>query len=121
MEYLNLDELEGYREDPADLARFVKPYGKPSFLGVLVSLVGFVLLFPFGMSALPLSLMGLGLTVYGVTIWLMFTSTPISSFSGKPLVKYWNSSPLAQGGEVIYVCEDSRTFFRRCFTKRPGR
>ena len=43
-----------------------------------------------------------------------YRSTPHSRFTGKPLIKYRNAKPGRDVlSEFIYVCEDSKTFFRR--------
>lgn len=47
----------------------------------------------------------------------MFYSTPLSE-SGHAMKKFWNKDSGAKGDEAIYVCEDSRTYFRRTWSKK---
>lgn len=45
---------------------------------------------------------------------IAYRSTPRSRFTGKPLRRYKNAKPNRHVlAELIYVCEDSKTFFRR--------
>jgi hypothetical protein len=114
---LDHSTLEGYTEDRETLRRFERRFFLPAALGALLFLAPFVYLFIYKK---PLSLIGLCavgfLTLLG-TIIAMYRATPISS-TGQPMEKYGNTSPSARGDEVLYVCHDSKTFFRRTFAKR---
>ncbi len=55
----------------------------------------------------------------GVMFW-MFRTEPVSA-SGRPMKRYWNSHPKPGYKEVIYVCEESRTYFIRVWGKPNGK
>lgn len=54
----------------------------------------------------------LGFAILIGTLFWMFKSAPVSSF-GRPMTKYWNSNPKPGNHEVVYVCEESKTYFIR--------
>ncbi|CAN5378340.1 hypothetical protein BH09VER1_BH09VER1_06630 [soil metagenome] len=63
---------------------------------------------------IPLFLGGMALIV--LTLLVMFFSTPRSN-SGRAMAKYWNTYNGAIGKEVVYVCDQSKTYFRRTWIK----
>jgi hypothetical protein len=108
-------KTQGYTEDPEGRRRFDRPYKLPNGVLVLVfcgSLVGVAI------EKLPILLAlwiasGSFLTLFVVQV-LVYRSTPRSRFTGKPLTKYKNAKPARDVlTELIYACEDSKTFFRR--------
>jgi len=115
---LDHSTLAEYTEDPDALRRFERKFAVPSLFGLLLFLAPFIYLIIYKK---PLSLIGLCiagfLTLIG-TIYVMFRSTPISPATGRPMEKYWNTSSSARGDEVLYVCHDSKTYFRRTFAKQ---
>lgn len=105
----------GFNWDPDGLRNLEHPYTIPSIIGVLAFVSVFIMIWR---QVLPLGL-GVGLlaavwlSVGGVFL-LMYRSQPKGK-SGKLLQKFRNSSPNAQGLEVLYVDQESKTYFKRLF------
>ena len=108
-------KAQGYTEDPEGRRRFDRPYQLPN--GVLI-LVFCGSLFGVAIEKLPFlpafwTAAGSFLTLFVIQVFA-YRSTPHSRFTGKPLTKYRNAKPGRDVlTELIYVCEDSKTFFRR--------
>jgi hypothetical protein len=118
---LSTSDLSGYREDPAGLARFEKRFTIPcqiGFLSVFSGIIASVIFAKGTFWPIPFIVGGGFLLVVGLL--LMFFSTPRAK-SGQPMKKYWNKDPNAEGDQIIYVCEDSKTYFIRTWAKKtPG-
>ncbi len=113
------ETLRDYREDGEAKHRFESRFARPCLLGGLIIVVGFATMlidrgspWSIGMTVAGFSLMTLGLLAMSV-------ATPTSA-NGKPMAKYWNTSARAKGKEMVYVCEDSRTYFRRTRAKQSS-
>lgn len=108
-------KTEGYTEDPEGRRRFDQPFRLPN--GVLAilfcgSLVGAATEKLPILPALWTAVVAF-LALFVIQV-LAYRSTPCSRFTGKPLKQYKNSKPKRDVLiELIYVCEDSKTFFRR--------
>lgn len=114
---LDSSTLVGYREDQAAFKRFERTFAIPSYLGVIMAAAGisFALFFAKGQFWPILLFLG-GMALGMTTLLVMFFSTP-RSHSGRPMAKYWNISPTAVGREVVYVCDQTKTYFRRTWVK----
>jgi hypothetical protein len=115
---LDLSTLEGYQEDITALRRFERPFILPSVFGGLLFLGPFIYLMIYRQPVYLLSLCLVGLLTFLGTMYVMFRSKPLSKASGRPMERYWNTSSSARGDEVIYVCHDSKTYFRRTFAEK---
>jgi hypothetical protein len=107
----------GFTEDPLALKAIERPFAVPLVLGVGVFVSGFALwmLKRIG-DGLGVSLIAGSLCFLLLVMLCMYRSRPRSRHTGKPLLKYKNSSP--DSGvihELIYVCPDSKTFSRRVY------
>lgn len=114
------ETLRDYREDREALKRFESRFARPCLLGGLIFVLGLITAIFFDRGspwAIGFAVVGLMLLVLGLLA--MYVATPTSQ-SGKPMVKYWNASARAKGNEMVYVCEDSRTYFRRTWAKNSG-
>ncbi len=117
MESITPDELlsQGFTEDMESLKRFEHPFKLPTIVlaaGFILLGVGIMLgIIPFVSGFFA----GIGVLVVLFQLLIYFKrSTPRSRFTGKPLKKYFNAVPennVVQ--EIIYVCEESKTFYRR--------
>lgn len=108
---------EGYTEDPDGLRQLDFPYIVPCMIGVLVFVGSLALVF---MNILDLkyglALMATAWCAVGALILKQYLSKPRSRHTGKPLQKYRSVTPQPNvTKEVIYVCEDSKTFFRKAY------
>jgi len=111
--------VQGYTEDPEGIKGLERSYKKPIIIGV----GGFGLSFVLMMFGKVSDKVGLGLAVIS---WLfiinaiifMYRSQPRSRHTGKVLLKYKNRNlgPSVML-EVIYVCPESKTFFRRIYAE----
>ncbi|QTR52011.1 hypothetical protein [Thiothrix unzii] len=108
----------GYTEDPEALKQFERRY----FIPIVLPLANFVImsiLALFGIvSEIPVIASFVALFFIGIAIAaLMYYSNPLSRFSGLPLKKYRSLVPKTPGRELLYVCPESKTFFRRIHAK----
>lgn len=117
METITPEQLKarGYTEDPEGRRRFDRPYKLPNGVLVLVFCGSLVGVATGRLSVLPAlwTAVGAFLTLFVIQV-LAYRSTPRSRFTGKPLMRYRNAKPGRDVlTELIYACEDSKTFFRR--------
>jgi hypothetical protein len=119
MKSISIEELitQGYSEDSKSLKEFEKPYRIPSIVG----LSGFIICFTLVVlgklhGKVGLISIGISLLFCLATIVRGYMSRPKSKLTGKPLIKYKNRFPAPDVGlELIYVCPDGKTFFRRIY------
>jgi hypothetical protein len=120
LSHLDPASLASYQEDLKAQKRFDRRFRPPTLVGALLVFGSpFASVFHKIPHHWTTALIVLGFVILlASTIW-MFKSTPISS-SGRPMKKYWCSSPKSGNTEVIYVCEMSKTYFIRVWG-RPSR
>ncbi len=122
MKTITIEELEseGYSEDPNGRKEFERPYLIPSLVGLSAFVICFILLVRGKVSArVGMISVGSAWLFCGATILIGYLSRPKSKLTGKPLIKYQNRSPDSDVRlELIYVCPDSKTFFRRVFMRK---
>jgi Zn-dependent membrane protease YugP len=118
-------KAEGYSEDSQRLTEFERPYLIPKILGISAFVICFTLLMvgsvngkvgmiKVGMISVPVALLFLL-----ATMLVLHLSRPKSKLTGKPLIKYKNRFPAPSVLlELIYVCPDSKIFFRRVYAMR---
>lgn len=115
--YLDPASLIGYQEDAKARKRFEVRFRLPSLVGILILFGAPV---AYMMHKIPkewvFSSVGLGFAILIGTMFWMFKSTPTSSH-GRPMKKYWNSHPEAGNTEAVYVCEESKTYFIRVWSR----
>ena len=121
MQSTTLNELRsnGFTEDPLAVKSLQKPFAVPFILGVAAFVVGFVLVLTEVSIGVGISLVVGSLCFLLLMVVCMYRSRPKSRHTGKPLLKYKNSSP--DPGvilELIYVCLDSKTFSRRVYVMK---
>ncbi len=107
---------KGFTEDPLAVKALKKPFAIPFILGIGSFVVGFVLVLSEASIGVGISLVVGSLCFLLLTVMCMYRWRPKSRHTGKPLLKYKNSSP--DPGvilELIYVCLDSKTFSRRVY------
>ena len=119
MKMTTLQELisRGYAEDAVAGRAFERPYIWPNLILAVIFFVSLGLVFAKGAQ------MQTGLPVMAVCFMIICTmilrlrlSTPRSRHTGKPMERFRNSSPEGDVlSELIYVCHDSKTFFRRVY------
>ena len=112
--------LVGFHEDKLAWKRFERRFRLPSFIGVILV---------FGAPAAHMlhkipknwvvAPMACGIALGALSLFWAFKSTPLSS-SGRPMKKYWNAAPKPGNSEIIYVCEESKTYFIRVWTMPSG-
>ncbi|MGL5019540.1 MAG: hypothetical protein ACRDBP_15505 [Luteolibacter sp.] len=109
--------LVGYQVDEKAKKRFESKFRLPSLVGILL-LFGSPLASVFGKISTEetLSLVALGFVILFASMAWMFKSSPIGS-SGRPMKKYWNSSAKRGSREAVYVCEESKTYFTRVWSR----
>lgn len=108
-------KANGYTEDLEGRRRFDQPYQSPNGVLVLVFCGSLAGVAAEKLPTIPALLVATGsfFALFVIQV-LAYRSTPRSRFTGKPLTKYRNAKPDRDVlMEIIYVCEDSKTFFRR--------
>jgi hypothetical protein len=121
MQSTTLNDLrsQGFTEDPLAVKALQKLFAVPFILGGAAFVVGFVLVLTEASIGVGISLVVGSLCFLLLTVVCMYRWRPKSRHTGKPLLKYKNSSP--DPGvilELIYVCLDSRTFSRRVYVMK---
>ena len=111
---------KGFTEDPLAVKALQRRFAVPFTLGVGVFVLGFALwmLNRIG-DGVGVSLIAGSWCFLVLTAVCMYRSCPRSTHTGKPLLKYKNSSP--DSGvilELIYVCPESKTFSRRVYVAK---
>lgn len=119
MKSISIEELtaQGYSEDPKGRKEFERPFRIPSIIGISAFIICFTLLVLGKISAMVgVISVGISWLFCGATILIGGMSRPKSKLTGKPLIKYKNRFPASDVAlEMIYVCPDSKTYFRRVF------
>lgn len=119
MEIISIHDLvaQGYTEDPVARHRFELKWCVPSAppLICFVLTIGLALFGKFPLRfAVPCAV---GALIVLVIVLQVAEHRPVMSrHSGKPMLKFQNASP-PRGviRDTIYVCRDSKTFFRRAW------
>jgi hypothetical protein len=114
---IRLEALEGYTEDKRSKRQFLLPYSVLAVAAIIV------LLSIFTRHAIHKSAMSLGWFFVGGlcfvvilgAIALAYRSVPKSTRTGRPMKCYRNLSAPEGVIELLYVDEDSRTFFRNIY------
>jgi hypothetical protein len=107
-------KAQGYTEDPEGRKLLDRPSKLPNGVLALVFCASIVGVETGKLAILPAlwTAVGVFLTLFVIQV-LAYRSTPRSRFTGKPLRRYKNAKPDRHVlTELIYVCEDSKTFFR---------
>src|SRR5215471_1505322 len=124
MESVTVEALlaQGYTEDPDGLKGLERSYRLPLIIGVSGFILSFALIMLGKVSdKVGLTLAGISWCFIISTIVFMYRSRPKSRHTGKALLKYKNRAPDPDVMlEVIYVCRDSKTFFRRVYAESSG-
>ena len=122
MQTTTVEELEskGFSEDPQGRKRFERPLLLPAVLGLGVYAVSFALMVFKKIPELTGIILVCGsLCILGIMALCQYWSRPKSRHTGRRLVKYKNASPGPDVIlEVIYVCPESKTFWRRVYALR---
>ena len=106
---------EGYGWDADGLLQFERPYTIPGIVGVLAFVTVFVMIWRQVISVgIGVGLLAAAWLVIGGVVLLMYRSQP-KGRSGEPLQKFRNSSPNADGLEILYVDPEKKTYFKRLF------
>jgi len=110
---------QGYTEDAEAGREFERPYTWPNLVLVVVFFSSLALSLADRISMkVGVSLMAGSFIIICLTIIRLRISIPHSRHTGKPMERYRNSAPERQvSSELIYVCHDSKTFFRRVFSE----
>lgn len=115
---IRVSNLVDYREDMDARRRFERRFALPSLIGLVAGFVGGVTkIFILKNAAWPIVLFAFGIIVLIGTVAAMYFSTAVS-VTGRPMKKYWNDDEDSDGNELVYVCDDSKTYFRRTFARR---
>jgi hypothetical protein len=119
MQTTTVEELvsKGFMEDPQGLKQLERPFALPLALGVGGFALSFALMMLEKISTRSgFVLAGVSWCFVVAMMVCMYRSRPKSRHTGRPMVKYKNRSP-ASGviHEVIYVCPESKTFWRRIY------
>lgn len=117
---LALAQLTGFEEDLASARAFERRYLPIAVLTVLLAGAAFYVFFTEKASVwggVVLFMAG-WLTGLGAVVHARF-ATPTSLVSGQPMLRFRRSDGSNEETEQIYVCPDSRTYFRRV-TSGPG-
>ena len=118
MKSLDPQDLIGYTEDEDAKRRFEKRFRLPALTGMI--LFGSSIIWLVTTKQLNAFILA-GIVIGGISlIFVVFSfrfSTPLS-ISSRPMKRFWVKESQAIGNEIIYVCDDSKTYFRRVFAKR---
>ena len=117
MDTISIDDLvrRGFREDHSSLRAFDRRYRPVSTLGVLMFASALVAHFLHRLSLQPAVLAALGgMVILGGTMLVQYLSTPVSRASGRPMQKFRRAGTPGWL-EIVYICEDSKTYFVRTF------
>jgi len=114
---IRLEALEGYTEDKRSRRKFLLPYSAVAVTAiiVLVSIVAWHAIHERTVSAGWFLAGGLCFVVIFGSIVLAYRSVPISNRTGLPMKCYRNLSAPEGVVELLYVDEESRTFFRNVY------
>jgi hypothetical protein len=120
LSHLDPTSLASYQEDPKAQKRFDRRFRPPTLVGALLVFGSpFASVFHQTSHQWTTALIVLGFVILLASMIWMFNSSPTSR-SGRPMKKYWSSTPKSGNTEVIYVCEESKTYFIRVWG-RPSR
>ena len=110
---------QGYTEDAMAGQEFERPYTWPNLVLAIIFFSSLVLTLSDRISMkVGIPLMAGSMIIICLTIIRLRFSIPYSRHTGKPMERYRNSAPKEQVcTELIYVCHESKTFFRRVFSE----
>ena len=117
MQSLDPTTLVGYTKDDLAKKRFDARFRIPALLGLILFCGGGLWLVvtkqptTFIFAVLAGGSLCLIVSVLGIRFL-----TPTSS-SGRPMKKFWVDRSNSYGHEMIFVCDDTKTYFRRVFAK----
>ncbi|MGZ4963480.1 MAG: hypothetical protein ACXWIU_07290 [Limisphaerales bacterium] len=123
MNSISIAELvdEGYSEDVKGLKDFLRPYWPLAaliYIGLAAYIISFYLMVTKTTKAALISV-GLAMLFLGALSVIGYLARPKSKLTGKPMLKYKNRFPDEDVvSEWIYVCPDSKTFFRRIHLRK---
>jgi dipeptide/tripeptide permease len=110
------EALVGYTEDKRSKRAFVLPYYLiilPIFI-CSIAIVGYcVVRDSIGMGWWA-AFFACGVSVF-IALYHAMCATPRSLHSGRPMQRYRNSSKDSRVWEIIYIDEESRTYFRQLY------
>jgi len=117
MQSLDPDALVGYLNDDAARKRFERRFRIPGLLGFVLFGGGIAWsVFIEKPNAFVFAGLAVGAVCLIICVLGMRFLTPTSS-SGRPMKKFWVDRSNSYGHEMIFVCEDTKTYFRRVFAK----
>lgn len=112
--------LAGYREDLVAKKRFERRFMLPTLTGGVL-LFGSIIAHLLGKIPerwTPVLVVAGFVILMGTVLW-QFCSRPVST-CGKPMRKYWSSTPKNGNTEAVYVCDESKTYFIRVWGRRSS-
>ena len=114
---IRLEALDGYTEDKRSRRKFLLPYSTLAIAAIIVllSIVSWHAIHEHPVSAGWYLAGGLCFVVIFGAIGLAYRSVPTSARTGRPMKCYRNLSAPEGVLELVYVDEESRTFFRNVY------
>ena len=114
---IRLEALEGFTEDKRSKRQFLLPYSALAVAAIIVLLSIFTwhAIFEFPMSLGWFFAVGVCFVVIFGAIAHAYRSVPNSTRTGRPMKCYRNLSAPEGVVELLYVDEESRTFFRNVY------
>lgn len=117
MQTLNPETLVGYSNDDAARKRLEGRFLIPGLLGFVLFSGGLAWsVFIEKPNAFIFTALAAGAVCLITCVLGMRFSTPTSS-SGRPMKKFWVDRANSYGHEMIFVCDDTKTYFRKAFAK----